>query len=349
MRTFDIVVVGGGPSGMEAAGRLADRGLSVAVVEDRLLGGECAHWACIPSKALLRPPEVLAETGRIPGARESLNGGPNVIAVLGRRDEVIGVDERTGKPGDALQTATLDRHRVPVVRGRARLIGERRIATDGEELEARQAVILAGGSQPLLPPIEGLAGLHGVWTNEEATTAEEIPRRLVIVGAGPVGVEMAQAYQKLGSQVTLIEGELRVLPKHEEFACVQVADALRKYGVDVRTGQRVVRFARNSDGYAVTTSSGDTIDGDEVLVAVGRSAPPRTSGSRSLDSILAASSRSTATCACKACRGSTRLATSTAAHSLPIWVSTRRELPPIASSGMRLPSPTARTAATRRA
>jgi dihydrolipoamide dehydrogenase len=273
MRAFDVVVVGGGPSGQEAAGRLADRGLSVAVIEDRLLGGECAHWACIPSKALLRPPEALAETVRIPGARESLNGGPNVLAVLARRDEVIGVDDRTGKPGDAIQTASLDRHRVTLVRGRARLTGERRIATNGEVLEARQAVILAGGSQPLLPPIEGLAGLRRVWTNVEATTAEEIPGRLVIVGAGPVGVEMAQAYQKLGSQVTLIEGEARVLPNYEEFACSQVADALREYGVDVRTGERVVRFARNGDGYTVATSGGAKVDGDEVLVAVGRRAP----------------------------------------------------------------------------
>jgi pyruvate/2-oxoglutarate dehydrogenase complex dihydrolipoamide dehydrogenase (E3) component len=102
MRIFDVVVVGGGPTGEEAAARLSDRGLQVALVEDRLIGGECAHWACIPSKALLRPPEVLAEAGRIPGVRESLDGGPHVAAVLGRRDEVIGVDAGTGKPGDGV-------------------------------------------------------------------------------------------------------------------------------------------------------------------------------------------------------------------------------------------------------
>ncbi|HTU86511.1 MAG TPA: NAD(P)/FAD-dependent oxidoreductase [Solirubrobacteraceae bacterium] len=273
MRTFDVVVVGGGPSGEEAAGRLADAGLHVAVVEGRLIGGECAHWACIPSKALLRPPEALAETRRIPGARESLNGGPNVAAVLARRDEVIGMDQRTGKPGDAQLTPWLDKHGVTLVRGRARLVGERRVATHSEELEARRAVILAAGSEPLIPPIEGLARLGGVWTNTEATTTEEIPGRLVIVGAGPVGVEMAQAFQKLGSQVTLIEGEARVLPTHEEFACVQVTEALRAYGVEVRTGQRAIHFDRNGEAYSVTTSGGEQVQGDVVLVALGRKAP----------------------------------------------------------------------------
>jgi pyruvate/2-oxoglutarate dehydrogenase complex dihydrolipoamide dehydrogenase (E3) component len=273
MRTFDVVVVGGGPSGEEAAGRLADHGLQVALVEGRLVGGECAYWACIPSKALLRPPEVLAEAGRIPGARESLSGGPDVAAVLARRDEVIGVDQRTGRPTDAVRTPWLDKHRVTMVRGRARLIGERRIATDSEELEASQAIILAAGSQPLIPPIEGLAHLAGVWTNVEATTTEDIPGRLVVVGAGPVGVEMAQAFQKLDSHVTLIEGEARVLPGHEEFACVQVTRALRDYGVDVRTGQRAVRFERDGGGYKVTTSGGEIVEGDVVLVALGRKAP----------------------------------------------------------------------------
>jgi pyruvate/2-oxoglutarate dehydrogenase complex dihydrolipoamide dehydrogenase (E3) component len=273
MRTFDVVVVGGGPTGEEAAARLSGRGLDVALVEDRLVGGECAHWACIPSKALLRPPELLAEVGRIPGARESVKGGANIAAVLARRDEVIGVDERTGEPDDAFQLSRLDTHHVTLVRGRGRLTGERRVRVGGEELEARRAVILSGGSEPLLPPIDGLADLEGVWTNRDATTATEIPRSLVIVGAGPVGVEMAQAFQKLGSQVTLIEGERRVLPRHEEFACIQVADALREYGVDVRTGRRAVRFARNREGFVVSTSDAGTATGDVVLVALGRRAP----------------------------------------------------------------------------
>ena len=273
MRTFDVVVVGGGPTGEEAAARVSDRGLSVALVEDRLVGGECGHWACIPSKALLRPPEVLAEAGRIRGARESLNGGPNVAAVLARRDEVIGVDARTGEPDDAFLMPWVQSHRIALVRGRGRLTGERHVTVGDEELEARQAVILSGGSEPLLPPIDGLDGVEGVWTNREALTTKEIPRRLVIVGAGPVGLELAQAFQKLGSQVTLIEGELRVLPNHEEFARVQLTAALEQDGVEIRTGRRVVRLGRNGDAYVVTTSDDGTAEADKVLIAVGRRAP----------------------------------------------------------------------------
>lgn len=173
MRIFDVVVVGGGPTGEEAAARLSDRGLQVALVEDRLIGGECAHWACIPSKALLRPPEVLAEAGRIPGVRESLDSGPHVAAVLGRRDEVIGVDAGTGKPGDGVLMPWVESHRITLVRGRGRLTGERRVTVAGEELEARQAVVLSGGSEPLLPRSKGSTGSRGVWTNREATP----PRR----------------------------------------------------------------------------------------------------------------------------------------------------------------------------
>jgi dihydrolipoamide dehydrogenase len=272
MRTFDVIVVGGGPTGEEAAARLSDKGLQVALVEDRLIGGECAHWACIPSKALLRPPEVLAEAARIPGARESIDGGPRVAAVLQRRDAVIGVDPATGRPGDDASLPWLERHRIAFVRGRGRLVGERRVRVGDEELQARQAVLLAGGADPLLPPIDGLDELDGVWTNREATTTTEIPRRLVIVGAGPVGVELSQAFQKLGSQVTLIEGERRILPRHEDFACIQVTEALAGYGVDIRTGQRAVRFARDGDDYVVTTSDGAVAQGDRVLVALGRTA-----------------------------------------------------------------------------
>ena len=277
MRTFDVIVVGGGPTGEEASARLSDRGLDVVLVEDRLIGGECGHWACIPSKALLRPPEVIAEAHRVAGAREAVNGGPDVPAVLARRDEVIGVENGSG-PSDGFLMPWVQEHRLTFIRARGRLVDERRVAVDDEVLEARRAVVLAGGSEPLLPPIDGLDELEGVWTNRDATTTEEIPERLVIVGAGPVGVEMAQAFQKLGSQVTLIEGERRILPTHEEFACVQLTTALEGYGVDIRTGQRAVRFAKDGDTYVVTTSDGNTAQGDRVLVALGRRAPTQDIG-----------------------------------------------------------------------
>jgi pyruvate/2-oxoglutarate dehydrogenase complex dihydrolipoamide dehydrogenase (E3) component len=273
MRTFDVIVLGGGPTGEEASARLSQRGMAVALVEDRLIGGECGHWACIPSKALLRPPEALAETGRIAGAREAVAAGVDVAAVLARRDEVIGVQDAGGAPTDASLMPWVETNRLTFVRGRGRLAGERRVVVGDEELEARRAVVLCGGSEPRLPPIDGLDEIDGVWTNREATTTREIPRRMVVVGGGPVGVEMAQAFQKLGSRVTLIEGERGILPTHEDFACAQVAAALKRYGVEIRYAQRAVRFAKDGDTFVVTTSDGATAEGDALLVALGRRPP----------------------------------------------------------------------------
>src|SRR5262245_49460736 len=209
MRSFDVVVIGAGPAGEVAAGRLSDHGLSVAIVEDRLVGGECSFWACMPSKSLLRPYEALAEALRIPGAREAVTGKLDVQAVLDRRDEVI------HDLDDGEQLPWLEEHHVTLVRGAGALAGEGRVRVGDEELEATRAVILATGSLPSMPPIPGLSEIDGAWTNREATTSKTIPPRLVIMGGGVVGVEMAQAYQTLGSQVTLIEGEQRLLPREE--------------------------------------------------------------------------------------------------------------------------------------
>ena len=273
MRSFDVVVVGGAPAGEEAAGRLADRAMDVALVEDRLIGGECAHWACLPSKALLRPYEALAEARRIAGVREALDGPLAVGSVLRRRDEIIGVDEATGAPGDADLMTWVSDHRITLIRGRGRLAGLRRVTVGDEDIEARRAVILAGGSKPLLPPIEGLGRIDGLWTNREATTADHVPRSMVIIGGGPVGVEMAQAFQTLGCQVTVIEGASRLLPREEEYACVQVTAALAKYGVEICTGQVAEKCAQNGDTITVTTADGTTADGEVLLVALGRTPP----------------------------------------------------------------------------
>src|ERR671925_1029171 len=269
-RTFDVIVIGAGPAGEVAAGRLGERGVDVALVEDRLIGGECSFYGCMPSKGLLRPAQAIAEARRIPGAAEAIAGELDVQAVLDRRDEII------HDLDDSVQLPWLDNHGVTLVRGSARLVGERRVRVGEEELEAARAVIIATGSLPAMPPIEGLGAIDDAWTNREATTAKAVPDRMVIMGGGVVGVEMAQAFQTLGSQVALIEGERRLLPREEEYACAQVTEALAGYGVDIRTGQKATRVEERDGSVVVTTKDGPPADGDTLLVALGRK--PQTDG-----------------------------------------------------------------------
>jgi dihydrolipoamide dehydrogenase len=265
MRSFDVVVVGAGPAGEVAAGRLAGHGLKVAIVEDRLVGGECSYWACMPSKALLRPYEALAEVKRIPGAAEAVTGTLDPVAALARRDEVI------HDLDDDAQLPWLEDRSIELIRGHARLSGERRVTIGDEEIEAKRAIFLATGSRATMPPIPGLDQYDCAWTNREATVAKEIPDRLVVLGGGVVGVELSQAFQTLGSQVTLIEGARRLIPNEEEFACIELTEALRSYGVDIRTAQRAEKVEPNEDGsVTVTTTDGSTAVGDKVLVALGR-------------------------------------------------------------------------------
>jgi pyruvate/2-oxoglutarate dehydrogenase complex dihydrolipoamide dehydrogenase (E3) component len=263
MRSFDAIVVGAGPAGEVAAGRLGERGLSVALVEEHLIGGECSFYACMPSKGLLRPHEALAETLRVGGAREAVTGDVDVQATLARRDEII------HDLDDSEMLPWLAERGVVVIRGRGRLDGEKRVRVGDEVLEARRAVVLATGSGTLLPPIDGLADARP-WTNREATTAKEVPASLVVMGGGVVGVELSQAWQTLGSQVTLIEGEHRLLPREEEFACVQVTEALEALGVDIRTGRTATRVERSDGEVSVTLDDGSVATGHELLVAVGR-------------------------------------------------------------------------------
>jgi pyruvate/2-oxoglutarate dehydrogenase complex dihydrolipoamide dehydrogenase (E3) component len=263
VREFDAIVIGAGPAGEVCAGRLGENRLETAIVESRLIGGECSFFACMPSKALLRPDEALAETRRIPGAAEAVTGPLDVEAVLRRRDEVIHHGD------DASYLPWLEERHVTVLRGQGRLAGERAVVVDGQELLARRAVVIATGSEAVIPPIPGLREA-APWTNREATNSERVPSRLLVLGGGVVGVELGQAWSSLGSRVTIVEAEPRLIGREEEFASELVRDALRARGIDVRLGVKAVAASRNGDSVWLELESGEKVVGDEVLVGVGR-------------------------------------------------------------------------------
>lgn len=262
---FDVVIVGAGPGGEVAAGRLSDAGLDVVIVEQELVGGECSFYACMPSKALLRPTQALREARRVHGARESAAPLPDVQAVLARRDDLVNCLE------DHRQVPWLDAHNIALRRGRGVLDGKLRVRVDETVLIARRAVIVATGSSAALPPIEGLAETQP-WTNREATTAQTVPGSLAVLGGGVVGCELAQAFQNLGSAVTVIEPGPRLLSREEPFAAAQVEDALRRDGADVRVETVAQRARPGPHGTMIELSDQSTVLAERVLVAAGRKA-----------------------------------------------------------------------------
>jgi dihydrolipoamide dehydrogenase len=223
----------------------------------------------MPSKALLRPAEALAEVRRVPGAAEAVTGGLDVAAALKRRDEVI------HDLDDSSQLPWLEEKGIELYRGPGELDGERRVRVGDDLLVARRAVIVATGSDAAIPPIDGLADANP-WGNREATTSKQVPGSLAVLGGGPVGVEMAQAWRSFGVKVALVEAAERLLPNEEPFASEQVSDALRQAGVDVRTGAKATRVRAHEGEVALDLDGGDAVSGEQLLVAIGRKA--RTEG-----------------------------------------------------------------------
>ncbi|MET0296914.1 MAG: NAD(P)/FAD-dependent oxidoreductase [Microbacterium sp.] len=269
-REYDLIVIGAGPVGENLADRAVQGGLTAVIVESELVGGECSYWACMPSKVLLRGASALRAAKDVAGAAEAVTGSIDVAATLKRRDDIV------HEWNDSSQVDWLNKAGIDLVRGHGALSGEREVTVqgaDGEQttLVARHAVAVCTGSAALLPDIPGLADA-APWTSREATSAQEVPASLVILGGGVVGSEMATAYAALGSAVTLI-ARSGLLGTMEPFAGEAVAKALKDAGVDVRTGVEVERVARDGD-VVLTLSDGDEVRAAELLVAIGRT--PRT-------------------------------------------------------------------------
>ncbi|GAA1538197.1 dihydrolipoamide dehydrogenase [Microbacterium ginsengiterrae] len=264
---YDLIVLGGGPVGENVADRAVQGGLSAIIVESELVGGECSYWACMPSKALLRSAQALRAAQHVGGAAEAVSGPLDVRAVLARRNSF------TSDWSDDGQVAWLQSAGIDLVRGHGRLSGEREVTvTDADGttrvLTARHAVAVSTGTDAAIAPIPGLADARP-WTSRDATSAQEIPESLAIIGGGVVGVEMATAYAGLGAAVTLIaRGEL--LTGMEPFAGERVAAGLRDLGVDVRTGVSTTKVSRGADGVTIVVGDGEEIHAAEVLAATGR-------------------------------------------------------------------------------
>jgi len=256
---FDAIVIGAGPAGEVATSRLTQQGLRTALVEQELVGGECAYWACIPSKTLLRPPEARAEARRAPGLAEPEVQWPAIAKY--RNYMVRGLDDSGAVKG-------YEDSGVTVIKGHARIEGAGAVDVDGRKLKTDR-IIIATGSDPVVPPIEGLADA-GFWTNREATTLTEIPKDVVVLGGGPVGIELGQMLRRYGAEVTIVQDAERLIDREERRVGELIAEALHDDGVELRLGQKATVVTREGNRRTVALYSGETVSAEHVIVATGR-------------------------------------------------------------------------------